>query len=683
MSKVLPKELAFIDQYRVDSYSLEHAFWLTSPFPANTWTCKFGDIVRVIDFCKELDDGSSLTDTRNSQLLNNIKRFLCLQTHPLLSGTVVLNPTTAATRVSQALHVIDYFLLRSEQFEISKRDFRLITANDIIGLIATLTTSSRIKESIYEPALRMLHHLSSVKVSRDEIEDARVAAPGLLEAEDTPGSDFSHEQTIAARAWLKLNGCYVSGGAAKISEFRHRVIRMRLLHHLIGHRTLGSLKFDGIKLPGFDIEPVRRLERELPAVPVSNFEEDDRAAEEYVGAYVSVLNSMRVASLHGFELIPKAALIGIEETLLLVQEGTKTKARFTTLPFEVANELLSKAIAFYLEHGEPLVNYYLSLARDGNHPALLTVEVPTKLRELGISQWRSDSPDAEVFFTQLRSGKNLQNMLEVLWGSIAVMVNTLMARRVGELEDITASSIVEEHGAFFLAFDRRKANVREHRARTLRPLPAIAAEALKLLAKVSKTLKALGYETGGRLFEAPYSAWNSSAPFYGTCLPDLSRFFDRFCDYHQTSPDELGRRYYVRAHQLRRNFALLFFWKGSFGGIEVLRYFLGHLTHAMTYRYITEGMSGKVLRRVKASVAKDLIRRGHDATATLSQLLCTRYGLSVTDLYILPERDVVDYIEDLLVSGEAEIEPEFFNGPNGEEYRVLYKIKPTQGEDFE
>ena len=58
----------------------------------------------------------------------------------------------------------------------------------------------------------------------------------------------------------------------------------------------------------------------------------------------------------------------------------------------------------------------------------------------------------------------------------------------------------------------------------------------------------------------------------------------------------------------------------------------------------------------------------------MAQLICERYGLSLNDLHILPERDVVDYVDDLLATGAAIVEPEFIDGPKGEEYRVLYKI---------
>jgi hypothetical protein len=673
--KALPLELSFIDKFRLNHHSLEHAAWRKNAFSDDIWKCEFGSVTRTIDFNKVLDDGTVLTDRKNQALLDSIKRFLCLQTHPALTGAVINNATTEASRVMLALHVLDYFLLRSEQFGMGEHGFALVTANDVITFLDTLTTNRRPKECVYEPLSHIAKHLQKVSVAAEDLNRLEGIAPYLFELEDGAEMLLSPQQTVIARAWLKLNDFYIPGTDAQVTEYRFRVSRERLLNTLIGDKALAPLRFMGLDLPGLDLAPSQTFSRELPAVPVNNLDDDDRASLEFASAYITVLKSMQVARQQGFPLLSEAALVGLESAALLLQERTKERARFTTLPFSLANQLLSNAIAFYFEYSEPLVTYYLDLARCGKDPKELAVQMPTELLQLGVMSWRSTASTATEFFTQMRAGTSLFNMLEVLWGSIAIIVGTLTARRVSELEDLTAASIVEDKGLFFIALDLRKANVRDHRQRVLRPMPGIAADVLKLLRRVSSTLQELGYKTGGKLFEVPYSAWHGNPPYFGTVLPDLNRCFDRFSDYHQTGLDDLGRRYYVRTHQLRRNFAMLFFWSGSFGGIEVLRYFLGHSKPSMTYRYITEAVSGKVLRRVKAGVAKDLVRRDDAAVTALSELLCERYGLTLNDLHILPERDVIDYIEDVMVSGEAEIEPEFFNGPKGEEYRFVYKVK--------
>lgn len=673
MLSLIPKELSFIDSFRIGKNSIENASWLLSQFSDESWICEFGKSRKLVNFRVLIDDGSLLTHPKNRQLLVSIKKFLCLQTHPLTTGAIVLASITALQRVSVALHVVDYFLLRSAQFEISKHGFQLITANEIISLVDKITKDRNLKTQIYDPKKLILHHLGKVQVAQCDMESMRFDYPDLFEIDPSDELALCPEQTLVARVWLMKNGYYVQSSSG--IEYRRRVSRTRLLDQFVGPRVLTKLRFLELSLPGLDITPSRWYAQELTAVPVSNLEEDKRPSASYVALYLGALRSMGIARKHGVNLISDSALAGLNAGDLLVKERGKESTRFTTLPFKVANQLLSGAVAFYLEYGEQIVDYYLALAQDGRDPRTLAVPVPTKLQKLGILKWRSMADTPDEFFYQLRHGENLHNMIEVLWGAIAVIVNSLMARRVSELKDLTADSIVEKQGMFFLAFDQRKENVVEQRKRSLRPMPALAAEALTLLSQFSQKLTHLGYQNKGKLFEMPLSAWSGSLPYYGTCQPDFARCFNRFCDYIETGLDEFGRRYYVRTHQLRRNFAMLFFWKGSHGGVEVLRYFLGHSKPAQTYRYVTEAVSGKVLRRVKATIAKDLIKVDHTATAALAKLICDRYSLNLNDLHILPDRDVVYYVEDLMASGEADIEPEFFHGPNGEDYRILYKIK--------
>lgn len=678
MPNPLPKELDFINKFRLTNHALEDAFWRDNEFEADRWECTFGLEKIYIDFQKVLHDGSLLTEPKNCSLLRNIKRYLCLQTHPLVTGSTTANLKTARMRVALAIQTVDYFLLRGAQFSLATSGFSMVTVDDVMMFIDILTSHRSIKTSIYEPMDRIVSFLEGVEVSPEELCATQEAWPDLFELDDAKEDWILPEgQLIKARAWLKLHDCYPHGNVTGTTEFKYRVSRRKLLRLAIGNRVLSDLKFDGLKLDGLDVAPSYRFHQELPAVPVNNLDEDERASSEFVTSYIGALKSMRVARQNGVEIISDDALAALEDSALLRKEQTKDRARFTTLPFEVANTIFGKAIEFYLEYGAELVDYYLALATTRADIRELPLPVPDKLKKLGITDWRASAETREDFFEQLRSGQNLYNMLEVLYGAIAILVNTLMARRVSELEDLTQESIVEDAGWYFLAFDLRKANVLEHRQRALRPIPFIGAEALQLLAKLTTTLRTLGYKSNGYLFDFPFSAWHSNPPFYGTRQSDLRRCFDRFCDYCQTPTDDQGRRYYVRAHQLRRNFAMLFFWQGSFGGIEVLRYFLGHKSPSMTYRYVTEALPGKALRRVKATVANAMIKADHSATEGLAQLICTRYGLTLNELHILPERDVVNYVEDLLASGEAEVEPEFIEGPHGEEYRVLYKVINT------
>ena len=537
-----------------------------------------------------------------------------------------------------------------------------------------MSSSRAIKNNIYEPEERIVEFVRSLKVTAEDIQAAREKLPAIFQTESLElPEELSKEQVQVARIWLHKNGFYYRG--SKDDVFKHELSSTKLLRHIIGEHILANLKFDDLELDYLSFEPRERFLRELRAVAVQPGGEDERAAAEFVQSYMQTLSVMGVGSTPKTSLVSEDALSALEEKEALKNGRLKQKGRFATLPFEVANQSFKHAIEFYLDYGNDLVNYYLSLAeRDWQENLLL--DVPLSLRRLGITKFENTESTAEDFFAELQRGTSLYQMLQVLLGAIIILVNTLMARRASELLGLTRDSIVKDGECFFLRFDLAKANIGEIRKRVLRPLPELGTEALGLLAELNERMSALGFESSPTLLQRfkwkrasfiPYGTAKSDARWMRLCL-------DRFCDYFEMTRDENGARYYIRPHQLRRNFAMLFFWQGSFGGIHVLRYFLGHQKPSLTYRYVTEAMQGKVLRQVKAKVATELIKAHSVATEALAALIGERYGVTLDALHVLPEADVCAYIEDLLQSNEAEIEPEFIDGPNGEEYKILYKV---------
>lgn len=438
MPSALPKELDFINQFRVTNQTLEHTTWRINEFQADVWICTFGGPKNItIDFRKVLHDGSLLTTPKNRTLLDSIKRFLCLQTHPALTGSITVNATTARSRVGIGMQTVDYFLLQDHNINIAANGFRMVTADDIMMFVDVLTSHRSIKASIYAPIERITSFLAEVDVSAEELAATKAAYPDLFELDETQ-SDWvlPTDQLIKARAWLKLHDCYAPGTNQGMTEFRYRVSRRKVLRLAIGNRVLSDLKFDGLILAGLDVAPSRSFSRELQAVPVSNIDEDERAGSDFVDSYISALKSMRIARQYQIELVPDYALAILDEAVVLLNERTKERARFTTLPFEVANRIFGKAIEFYLEYGVELVGYYHTLAATGTDIRELPAPIPDKLKKLGITNWRTSADTPEEFFCQLRSGRSLFNMLEVLYGAIVILVNTLMARRASELEDL-------------------------------------------------------------------------------------------------------------------------------------------------------------------------------------------------------------------------------------------------------
>ncbi|MBF4395652.1 integrase, partial [Vibrio anguillarum] len=96
---------------------------------------------------------------------------------------------------------------------------------------------------------------------------------------------------------------------------------------------------------------------------------------------------------------------------------------------------------------------------------------------------------------------------------------------------------------------------------------------------------------------------------------------DALCDYLETDLVQYDngeyRRNYVRQHQLRRFFAMAFFWSKGYDGMDALRWMLGHSDMEHLYHYISESETGAALNGAKASV---IVRGVVDSTSELAKL---------------------------------------------------------------
>lgn len=198
------------------------------------------------------------------------------------------------------------------------------------------------------------------------------------------------------------------------------------------------------------------------------------------------------------------------------------------------------------------------------------------------------------------------------------------------------------------------------------------------------------------------------------CKPDYNAFnthLDAICDYFETPLVKMNngglRRQYVRQHQLRRFFALLFFWQKRFQGLEALRWMLGHTDMSHLYHYISSNEVGDILNGVKATVIvqgilnKDGELEKLKSIGELKATLAKRYNAgavviddleSVIDLadeddittphidQLKAEANLESNLEELLKTGEISLEPNFFKitGEDGqvrETFNLAFQVK--------
>ncbi|MNP34759.1 hypothetical protein D3C76_1280650 [compost metagenome] len=152
-----------------------------------------------------------------------------------------------------------------------------------------------------------------------------------------------------------------------------------------------------------------------------------------------------------------------------------------------------------------------------------------------------------------------------------------------------------------------------------------------------------------------------------------NRNLDLMCDYFETPLNAKGERYYFRQHQMRRFFAMLFFYCGSFAKLDTLQWMLGHTDPKHVYRYITESTDGAVLASAKAQTVAEQLHHGDiENYVELTQLLKHRYGTE--KLTLISAHDLEDQIRELMDEGWVEIEPEYFNDHRGKQFKLVARL---------
>jgi hypothetical protein len=139
------------------------------------------------------------------------------------------------------------------------------------------------------------------------------------------------------------------------------------------------------------------------------------------------------------------------------------------------------------------------------------------------------------------------------------------------------------------------------RSTQARPIEPIGASMIAEIERFQRILNRIGFGNRVSTLFSPPSGHGTNNRINADTFA-FNKHLDEFCDYFEIPLNSDGKRYYIRQHQLRRFFALLFFHSNSFGSLETLQWMLGHTDLRHVWHYITESMEGEVLRGVNAGL---------------------------------------------------------------------------------
>lgn len=689
--------LSFLAELARDpAEKLRQVWWLLTEFEAPVWSVSIGyKTARTVDWRVELEDGSLLTEPKNSELLKGFKYFLAASTESsnTRSRRVRAAISTQQMDFTGALRVIDKLLVNSHTYELGKHGLEGVTENHLIHILETYASTNSAADSIYEFTDRATEYC--LNLARDTpahiIEETIDQHPGISEVSvsvlELSKYGFQIEQIPSIRAALYYHGFYhgnKAGGYHAGTSALARAIYPNTLNKRIGRARIHILSF----FPG---EPAYRRELESVAVRSST---PERVTVGRYTKFRAALFSLGMLRGLGIAAPPQSALSSIE----YYHVETRQIQRFRLVPFDVIMNQLTKAIEFHFLHGRNILNSYCRLARycikenvsldqltnqqviNIIDPALLEMGV----RQLGLISLNErfygslipQKGEKKDFYDRLRSNHGILELLAVYIGCVEFIVGLLMARRLTELTELPLLGCLDKT-LEWLIFDVAKSSkgLWGARDKQARPIDKLGSRMIRELQRFQRYLKKIGYiEEYGQLFSTPdlRGKMKLSAVSTFTYLRNLDLAFD----YFESPTNSIGQRYYIRQHQLRRFFALLFFYFFDGQRINGIRWHLGQADAAHVWHYITEVVDGVSLRGAKSQYILERMLKDKDkAYRNLADYIEQTYGIN--DVMLADDDEVDIYIQEQMALGNITIEPEFFKDEQGMQMKIIVIIKKT------
>lgn len=637
--------LDFLDKFiNPPKNEYEQPSFLKSNFLDNFWTIEYSDKrTSIIDFKVKMGDGLYLTDSKHKKTLNTLKYWLVF--HTLDNDNYRKSKKIMGESIFAILTFFDAFNIHRNDTQIERYGFQYLSENHIKYILDLIANTSdkfisvyQLKERVIEGYFKKYNNFFIGQLNASHIDD-----------------------------WNKFNNYY----------------KNILLKDLYPDTILKPVK--KVAIQNIEIDKNRNNQEYDNILNEDKDDENEKRSFLSIRTFRNVLISLR--KLHNYtnkleypiSLPNKSILDNIEH----FETQYKNKGRFKTVPSNIVFSYVKNAIEFHYKYGNDIVETYNSFynilkSKNYNFDTFKYSEeletiflncLTPNLKELGVKSIKSlDNKlyDGKERFNILRQNTYFYDLLKVYYGAIQVVIGALMARRQSELASLKVGECIDENTSS-LIFKQSKSTkgIFGIKNTLYLPIDKLGIEMIKNLEKIHINRK------GDLLFSIP-SIKNIFSFNTSVSNTTYSENIDFFIDYIQGELKD-GKRYYIRQHQLRRFFAMCFFWGSGFGSLDTLRWFLGHTDVEHVYHYITESTSGDILRNIQTQFLLENVEKYEN----LLSLIKNKYNTEKFDL--IDSEDLEIYINDLLENEQIIVEPEFMLDNEKENYKIIVKIK---GEDY-
>ncbi|MFA0178742.1 integrase [Vibrio lentus] len=723
--------------------------------------------IKVIRWCDiTLSDGALLTSDKHQPLLNAFKYWLLACDNPLNNGGKIVSSDAASKKFNRIITLINVILLNAEPLKLSEYHLEKVTDEFWLNVLLVIAGSEgEVIHDLYQTYTRIEDLLNSADVSEDELEAFTEKYPYAGRDIDSDNILFDLNDRVKACCWLEKKNFY-SGLRCnqKGSKYTPQGIGSILIDLLYKGRIITDA-ISLPPFPELALQPKTRR-TEYPYFPNNDRGKGTSgeilshwlASIKLINTNVNrhnvchfnpVTSDISVDTIRSLDSITlrkqgRTKTLPPEFVLNLFKDSYHLIKRFCPSPQEKGMDFWDNMVDLLTEASKKSVVNNSNPNRPSQNSKSFNEELHRELPQSELSHWlRFEAINLihedikkqgviqfeSILFTnadrydRIRHNESMMELFKVIQGAVQLLLGSIMARRQDELVQLKpygnlvyidnngkqlfhANPYEKDEERWSLRFKVKKTGNKGKNLTAERPIPKSIACIVWQLEQFNKKVidRGLAKEKNLVLFNHidshVFKIKKGSAQTFNSS-------FDALCDYFETIIVEMSNkkyhRHYIREHQLRRFFALVFFWSKKYEDMEALRWMLAHSDLEHLHNYITENIDGSIINSTKAStivqsvISTSSMIDNFNELDKLRKILAERLtGNAAALLHISTlddatfdyedeseyrtyphisqlqaEQEMENEILTLLENGAITLQPEFFSvkDENGEEYQ--------------
>ncbi|CAH6829217.1 Site-specific recombinase, phage integrase family domain protein [Vibrio chagasii] len=730
---------------------LDSPFWLNSDFLDVVWNIDIGNAkVKKIYWNKiMLSDGSRLTEVKNKKILDFLKYLILTPNCPVTNGGSVKKIRSVSSSISDSIKLINLILSHDDLLNIGE-SFKNLNSDFIFSTLIKYCKGGFYHSINYDVNLeKFINTLPCLVKNGVSFETFLEDHPYLSKNTHLLFTSKEDKKKHIENAYkLYINGFYRKHEYK--NDLLHQPNYSSVTNAIFGNRIIPLSSYTHIDtLSKYQIKPTASS-RQFSAI--NHYQDKGTISKATITALIYIIEHIPVSAW-----LAKIEHLNIDPSTITLQRlkgfhDFKLVERTFSLPPVLVLKSMAKAFELNLnEKFERTDLWYPDVISEGEpvliidllYDTILKFTEKTKGLTKNNSSYRKIIRDSLFVSEKLRSlGFNrflkikgsdphevnsVVHFYKVITGSIYMLTGALNARRVSEFTNLPPTGNLkpeninpwlmknpETFSDFMLGFFAAKTGVGGEislRDYVERPTPLIIAKLIYKIEKYNAIFIDKGFCSTKDIGLFNGVAFNNFK-LHSLDNKQFNAAISCFCDYIKTPTtviDGITYRYYILEHELRRFFALLFFWSSDDKNIDSLRHQLAHSDLQHLYNYISESLSGDILNSTKAIYLAHKFRNLKSTdleklnVAILNQFGVDSINLTTTndfmDVYfpddaldedfslnidseiLIKQSKLEGQIQYLLDNDIVLLEPEFFkNESNKLTFNFVIKVKDLENE---